>query len=81
MGEMGTLKNALCYFEQILKEAPSKKQLYGHLPPLSETIQLRRARHVEECERNKEEHISNILLWTPTQLRSGLEPVHTMLLL
>ena len=41
--------------------------LHGHLPPISQTIQLRRARHAGHCLRSKEKLISDVLLWTPTQ--------------
>ena len=30
----------------ILKQQPIKQQLYGHLPPITKTIQVRRTRHV-----------------------------------
>ena len=31
-------KNAACCFEQILEAALQKQQLYGHLPPISQTV-------------------------------------------
>ena len=42
----------------------TKHQLYGHLPPITKTIQVRRTRHARHCWRNKDELISDILLWT-----------------
>ena len=30
------------------RQHPSKQQLYGHLPPITKTIQIRRTRHAEE---------------------------------
>ena len=36
------------------KQHPTKKQLYGHLPPISKTIQIRRTRHKDHCWRSKE---------------------------
>ena len=42
-----------------------KNQLYGHLPPITKTIQARRTRHAEHCWRSKDELISDVLLWTP----------------
>ena len=41
-------------------------QLYGHLPPTTKTIQVRRTRHAGHCWRSKDELISDVLLWTPT---------------
>ena len=46
------------------KQHPTKQQLYGHLPPFLKTIQIRRAKHVGHCSRNKGELISDVLLWT-----------------
>ena len=48
------------------KQHPKKQQLYGHLLPISQTIQVRWARQTGRCWWSKEELISNILLWTPT---------------
>ena len=45
-------------------------QLYGHLPPITKTIQVRRTRHGGHCWRSKDELISDILLWTPTYGRA-----------
>ena len=42
----------------------TKPQLYGHLPPITKTIQVRRIRHVGHCWRCKEELINDIILWT-----------------
>ena len=44
----------------------SSVQLYGHLPPITKTIQVRRTRHAGHCWRNKDELINNVLLWSPT---------------
>ena len=44
---------------------PTKHQLYGHLPPISQTIQVRRVRHSGHCWRSQDELISDVLLWTP----------------
>ena len=55
------------------QQHPTKHQLYGHLPPITKTIQVRRTRHVEHCWRSRDELISDVLLWTPTygQARAG----------
>ena len=50
-----------------------RRQLYGHLPPITKTIQVRRARHAGHCWRSKDELVRNVLLWTPTygQAKAG----------
>ena len=48
------------------RQHPTNEQLYGHLPPISITIQIRQARHVEHCWRSKDELISDILQWNPS---------------
>ena len=45
---------------------PTRHQLYGHLPPITKTIQVRRTRHAEHCWRSRDGLISDVLLWTPT---------------
>ena len=49
---------------------PTKHQLYGHLPPITKTIQVRRTRHAGHCWRSRHELISDVLLWTPTYGRA-----------
>ena len=49
---------------------PTKQQLYGNLSPISKTIKVRQTRHAGHCWRNKNELISDILLWTPSYGRS-----------
>ena len=48
-------------------------QLYGHLPPITKIIQVRRTRHAGHCWRSKDELISDVLLWTPAygQAKAG----------
>ena len=48
------------------RQHPTRLQLYGHLPPITKTIQVRWTRHAEHCWRSKDELISDVLLWTPT---------------
>ena len=52
---------------------PIRHQLYGQLPPITKTIQVRRTRHAGHCWRSKDDLISDILLWTPTygQAKAG----------
>ena len=44
----------------------TRHQLYGHLPPITKTIHVRRTRHAGHYWRSKDELISDVLLWTPT---------------
>ena len=48
------------------RQHPTKHQLYGHLPPITKTIHVRRARHAGHCWRSRDELISDVLLWIPT---------------
>ena len=52
---------------------PTRHQLYGHLPPITKTIQVRQTRHAGHCWRSKDELISDVLLWTPAdgQAKAG----------
>ena len=48
----------------------TRQQLYGHLPPITKTIQVRLTRHAGHCWRSRDELISDVLLWTPTHGRA-----------
>ena len=48
------------------QQHPTRHELYGHLPPIMKTIQVRQTRHAGHCWRSRDELISDILLWTPT---------------
>ena len=48
------------------RQHPTRHQLYGHLPPITKTIQVRRTRHAVHCWRSKDELLSDVVLWTPT---------------
>ena len=52
------------------RQHPTRHQLYGHLPPITKTIQVRRTRHAGYCWRSRDELISDVLLWTPTHGRA-----------
>ena len=52
------------------RQHPTRHQLYGHLPPITKTIQVRRTRHAGHCWRSRDELISDVLLWTPTYDRA-----------
>ena len=45
---------------------PTRHQLYGHLPPITKTIQVRRTRYAGHCWRSRDELIRDVPLWTPT---------------
>ena len=55
------------------RQHPTRHQLYGHLPPIMKTIQIRWTRHGGHCWRSRDELISDVLLWTPTygQAKAG----------
>ena len=44
------------------KQHPTKQQLYGHVPPITKTIKIRRTRHAGHCWRSRDGLISDILL-------------------
>ena len=46
------------------RQHSTRHQLYGYLPPITKTIQVRRTRHAGHCWRSKDELISDVLLWT-----------------
>ena len=52
------------------RQHPTKQQLYGHLPSITKTIQVRRTRHAGHCWRCRDELIRDLLLWTPTYGRA-----------
>ena len=52
------------------QQHPTRHQLYGHLPPITKTIQVRRTRHAGHSWRSRDELISDVLLWTPTYGRA-----------
>ena len=54
-------------FNKSWRQHPTKQQLYGHLPPITKTIKIRRTGH---CWRSRYELISDVLLWTPSHGRA-----------
>ena len=52
------------------RQRPKKQQLYGHLPPITKTIKIRRNRHARHCWRNWDELVSDVLLWNPSHGRA-----------
>ena len=51
------------------QQPPTRHQLYGHLPPITKTIQVRRTRHAGHYWRSRDELIRDVLLWTPAHGR------------
>ena len=43
------------------RQHPTKQQLYGHLPPIMKTLQVRQTRHAGHCWRSRDK-----LMWTPS---------------
>ena len=62
------------------QQHPTRRQLYGHLPPNTKTIQARRTRHAGHCWRSKNEIVSDVILWTPAygQSKAG-RPAQTFI--
>ena len=62
------------------KQNSTKQQLYGQLPPISETIQKRRTRHARHGWRSTDELISIVFLWIPSHGRVSVgQPTRTYL--
>ena len=62
-------KNSTCCLKQIVEAIKKKKQhkkqlLHGHLPPISQTIQVSRTWHAGHYRRTNDELISDVLKWT-----------------
>ena len=55
------------------QQHPTRHQLYGHLPPITKTIQARRTRHAGHCWRSKDELVGDVQLLTHAygQLKAG----------
>ena len=52
------------------RQHPTKQQLYGYLPPIMKTIQVRWTRHAGHCCKSRDKLIRDILLWTPLHGRA-----------
>ena len=63
------------------RQHPTNHQLYGHLPPITKTIQVRRIRHAGHCRRSRDEFISDVLQWTSShgRVKAG-RPARTYIL-
>ena len=58
------------------EQHPTRHQLYGHLPPITKTIQVRRTRHAGHCWRSRDELISDTHIW-PGKSRTTSSNIHT----
>ena len=47
------------------RQHPTRHQLYGHLPPITKTIQVRRTKNAGHCWRSRDELISDVLHGPP----------------
>ena len=47
-------------FNKSWRQHPTRQQLYGHLPPITKTIQFRRTRHAEHYWRSRDELINDV---------------------
>ena len=54
------------------RQNPTKQQLYGHLPSISKTFQIRRVRHAEHCWGCKGKLISDVIMWPALSNEQGL---------
>ena len=59
------------------RQHPTKHQLYGHLPPITKIIQVRRTMHAGHCWMSRDELISDVLLWTPCKSRTTSSNIPT----
>ena len=63
------------------RQQPTKQQLYGHLPPITKTMKVRRTRHAGHCWRSRDELIRDVLLWTlhmnEQRQDDQLEPIYS----
>ena len=48
------------------KDHLTKEELYGHIPPISKSLQQQRMKFTGHCWRSKEEQAGDVLLWKPT---------------
>ena len=58
------------------RQHPKWHQLYGHLSPITKTIQVRRTRHAGHCWRSRDELIRDVLLWIPIMAAQKQDDQH-----
>ena len=52
------------------RQHPTKQQFNGYLPPVRKTSKIRRTKHAEHCWWSRDELISDVLLWAPSEGRA-----------
>ena len=52
------------------RQYSTKQLLYGHRPPFTKTIKIRRTRHAGHCWRSRDELVSDVLRWIPSHGRA-----------
>ena len=52
------------------RQHPTKHQLFGHQPPITKTLQVRRTRHAGHCWRGRDKLKSDVLRWTASHGRA-----------
>ena len=55
------------------RQQPTRHQLYGYLPPITKTIQVRRTRPAGHCWRSSDELNSDVFLWTAAYGQAKVE--------
>ena len=61
------------------RQHPTRHQLYGHRPPITKTIQVRRTRHTENCWRSRDELLCTPMdphIW-PSKSRTTSSNIHS----
>ena len=66
----GWRKSSRAILNKSRRQHQTKQQLYGHLPPITKTIRVRRNRHAGHCWRSRDELIRDVLLWTPSHVQA-----------
>ena len=65
-----------CMLQAILNKSwmqyPTEQQEFGHLPPISKNIQIKWTRYAEYFWKNKDDLISDVLLWTPSHKHASV---------
>ena len=57
-------------FNKSWSQHPKKQHQYGHQPPITKTIKVRRTRHTGHCGRSRDGLIRDALLWNPSHERA-----------
>ena len=73
-----TEKKLDCHYTRMLqailnmscRQHTTKQQLYGQLPPITITIEVRLIRHAGHYWKSRDELISDVLRWTPSHGRA-----------